>query len=345
MADYINISAFLIGITTTFFTIFALHILFWRKSRTRFQTVLGCVMAVWGVWNAKDMVTTFPGMYRQEVLEWILVIDGWSALTYTVLVFEIVMPKWLTLQRLLLLTLPFVIFTLVYGVWPDERVIYAYLAFLWCYAWAVVCIGYVKMKRYLMYVRKNYSNIENIDVAWLEPVFFFAIVSQLAWLLTSLSGTVIADIIYYISTVLLWLMVLHYSWNFQPIVIEKNMESESAANNKNALPIAEGTLERLMEEQQLYLKKDLTLSDLAEALDSNRTYVSKYISQALGQTFYDYINQLRIERVSIPMMKQHPEYKLDFVAHESGFASISTFRRAFIKLTGQTPSQYEVSEE
>ena len=93
------------------------------------------------------------------------------------------------------------------------------------------------------------------------------------------------------------------------------------------------------------LKKDLTLSDLAEALDSNRTYVSKYISQALGQTFYDYINQLRIERVSIPMMRQHPEYKLDFVAHESGFASISTFRRAFIKLTGQTPSQYEVSEE
>lgn len=345
MADYINISAFLIGITTTFFTIFALHILFWRKSRTRFQTVLGCVMAVWGVWNAKDMVTTFPGMYRQEVLEWILVIDGWSALTYTVLVFEVVMPKWLTLQRLLLLTLPFGIFTLVYGVWPDECVIYAYLAFLWCYAWAVVCIGYVKMKRYLVYVRKNYSNIENIDVAWLKPVFFFAIVSQLAWLLTSLSGTVIADIIYYISTVLLWLMVLHYSWNFQPIVIEKNMESESAANNKNALPIAEGTLERLMEEQQLYLKKDLTLSDLAEALDSNRTYVSKYISQALGQTFYDYINQLRIERVSIPMMRQHPEYKLDFVAHESGFASISTFRRAFIKLTGQTPSQYEVSEE
>jgi AraC-like DNA-binding protein len=345
MADYINISAFLIGITTAFFTIFALHILFWRKNRTRFQTVLGCVMAVWGVWNAKDIVITFPGMYRKEVLDWILVIDGWSALTYTMLLFEVVMPKWLTLQRLLLLSLPFGIFTLFYFVWPDERVIYAYLAFLWCYAWTVVCIGYIKMKRYLVYVHKNYSNIENIDVAWLRPVFFFAIVSQLAWLLTSLSGTVIADIIYYISIVLLWLMVLHYSWNFQPIVIEKNIESESASSNKNVLPIAEGTLERLMDEQQLYLKKDLTLSDLAVALDSNRTYVSKYISQVLGLTFYDYINQLRIERVSIPMMRLHPEYKLDYVSQESGFASISTFRRAFIKLTGQTPSQFEISEK
>ena len=139
-------------------------------------------------------------------------------------------------------------------------------------------------------------------------------------------------------------MVLKYSWNFRPIVIESNNESERSANNKNELPFAEGVLERLMEEQQLYLKKDLTLSDLAEALGTNRTYVSKYLSQVLNQTFYDYVNQLRIERVSIPMMREHPEYKLDFVACESGFASISTFRRAFIKLTGQTPSQFVASK-
>lgn len=340
MADYINISAFLIGISMAFFTIFALHILFWRKSRTRFQTVLGSIMAVWAVWNAKDMITTFPGMYRQEVLDWILMIDGWSALTYTVLLFEVVMPKWLTLHRLLLLALPFALFTIVYALWTDVRVVYAYLAFLWCYAWTVVAIGYVKMKRHLVYVRKNYSNIDDIDVAWLKPVFFFAIISQLAWLFTSLSGTVTADIVYYISTILLWMMVLRYSWNFRPIDIEKNSEPETSANSRNVLPIAEGVLEQLVEQQQLYLKKDLTLQDLADAMDSNRTYVSKYLSQVLGVTFYDYVNQLRIERVSIPLMREHPEYKLDFVAHQSGFASISTFRRAFIKLTGQMPSQY-----
>lgn len=340
MADYINISAFLIGISMAFFTIFALHILFWRKSRTRFQTVLGSIMAVWAVWNAKDMITTFPGMYRQDVLDWILMIDGWSALTYTVLLFEVVMPKWLTLHRLLLLALPFALFTIVYALWTDVRVVYAYLAFLWCYAWTVVAIGYVKMKRHLVYVRKNYSNIDDIDVAWLKPVFFFAIISQLAWLFTSLSGTVTADIVYYISTILLWMMVLRYSWNFRPIDIEKNSEPETSANSRNVLPIAEGVLEQLVEQQQLYLKKDLTLQDLADAMDSNRTYVSKYLSQVLGVTFYDYVNQLRIERVSIPLMREHPEYKLDFVAHQSGFASISTFRRAFIKLTGQMPSQY-----
>ncbi len=96
----------------------------------------------------------------------------------------------------------------------------------------------------------------------------------------------------------------------------------------------------MVEEQRLYLNSNLTLADIAKALNTNRTYVSNYLSQVRGETFYDYINQLRIERVSLPMMQAHPEYKFDYVAKESGFASISTFRRAFIKLTGQTPSQF-----
>ena len=100
-----------------------------------------------------------------------------------------------------------------------------------------------------------------------------------------------------------------------------------------------------MDEQRLYLNKNLTLADLAQALNTNRTYVSQYLSQVRGQTFYDYINQLRIQQVSIPMLKEHPEYTLEYVASQSGFASISTFRRAFLKLTGLSPRQYAVSDE
>jgi YesN/AraC family two-component response regulator len=99
-------------------------------------------------------------------------------------------------------------------------------------------------------------------------------------------------------------------------------------------------LERIVEEQQLYLVKKLTLTDLAAAMGTNRTYVSNYLSQVRGQTFYDYINQIRIEKKSVPLLREHPEYTLDYVANESGFASISTFRRAFLKLTGKTPRQF-----
>ena len=95
-----------------------------------------------------------------------------------------------------------------------------------------------------------------------------------------------------------------------------------------------------MEQEALYLNKDLTLTDLAVAIGTNRTYLSRYLSQVQQQTFYDYINRLRLNKKSIPLMKDHPEYTLEFVASESGFKSISTFRRAFIKLTGLNPSNY-----
>lgn len=337
--NYTNISALLIGISTAFFGIFALHILLWRKERTRFQTVLGWIMTIWAVWNLKDIVMTFRGMYTQEVLNWIMLIDGWSALTYTVFISEVVQPGWMTWRKLGLQAIPFALFTLLYIMTPEQWIIYAYAVFLWCYAWAIVIIGIVKTRHYLSYVRKNFSNIDDIDVSWLNPVFLFAIISQLSWLVVSLHASVVSDIVYYVSTILLWLMVLHYSWNFRPIKVEKETELSADIMLKKFPPISEGELERVVEEEKLYLKQDLTLADIALELKTNRTYVSNYLSHVRQQTFYDYINQVRIEKVSVPLLREHPEYTLDYIAAQSGFASISTFRRAFRKLTGMTPRQ------
>ncbi len=336
----VSISAFLIGVSTAFFAIFSLHILFWRKERSRFQTVLGIILAVWAVWNLKDIVTVLPGMYVPRVLDWIMIVDGWSAITYTVFVFEVTMPGWTTLRRLLCLALPFAAFSLAFALWPTERVKEAYVAFLWCYAWAVVIIGYVRTRKYLTYIRTNYSNIDDIDISWLRPVFLFAIVSQLSWLFTSLYADMFVDTLYYASSIALWLLVLHYSWNFHPIVIKE----DDLSAHPNRQPIERGELERIVEDRKLYLNSGLTLCELAKIMGSNRTYVSNYLSMVRGQTFYDYINQLRIEKASLPMMEEHPEYTLEYVAEQSGFGSISTFRRAFVKQTGHLPSRSGVDK-
>ncbi len=39
-------------------------------------------------------------------------------------------------------------------------------------------------------------------------------------------------------------------------------------------------------------------------------------------------------------MRAHPEYTLEYIAEQSGFNSISTFRRVFIKFNGKNPSQW-----
>jgi len=39
-------------------------------------------------------------------------------------------------------------------------------------------------------------------------------------------------------------------------------------------------------------------------------------------------------------MADHPEYTLDYIAAQSGFNSLSTFRRAFRKHMGMNPGSY-----
>ena len=155
----------------------------------------------------------------------------------------------------------------------------------------------------------------------------------------SLFSSVAGDVTYYVTALVLWLVVLHYSWNFKPIALPATVGEQQQQPVVRDYPFA-GELEHIINERQLYLERNLTLADLAQAVSSNRTYVSAYLTQEKGMTFYDYINQLRIEKKSIPLMQEHPEYTLEHVAYESGFNSVSTFRRAFVKLRGQTPSQF-----
>lgn len=335
----INLSAFFVGAATMYFAMWAVNILSTPR-RTRQQTILGWIMAIWAIACLKDIVITFPQFYIESVLNYIFIIDGWSAIAYTIIIFELTSVGWTTWRRVLALSVPWALFTVLYVLWPTSEVLYAYMAFLWCYAWTVVIIAYFKVRRYLRYIRDNYSNIDDIDISWIKVVFWFCIVSQLAWLVASLQYNAYADAFYYVSDIVMWQMVIHYSRNYHPIVIE-NTPMDNAPLPKRGYPFAD-ILDKVVEEQQLYLNGDLTLDDLAKVLNTNRTYLSNYFNTVKGQSFYFYINGLRIERKAVPMIQQHPEFTLEYIAAESGFKSISTFRRAFQRHKGMSPGQYRI---
>lgn len=80
------------------------------------------------------------------------------------------------------------------------------------------------------------------------------------------------------------------------------------------------------------------------AIGTNRTYLSSYFNNKLNITFYDYINNLRIEKTGKQLLATYPyTMNIDEIAERSGFNSTSTFRRAFFKNTGMTPLQYRKS--
>ena len=101
-------------------------------------------------------------------------------------------------------------------------------------------------------------------------------------------------------------------------------------------------MEQLLREHcvatQLYLENNLTLQMLAQAVGTNRYYLSQYFSRQ-GITYNIYINNLRVNHfisryqelaaAGQPVVAQQ-------LASESGFRSYSTFARAFVLRTGQS---------
>ncbi|PAW94700.1 hypothetical protein CKK33_14830 [Mucilaginibacter sp. MD40] len=133
--------------------------------------------------------------------------------------------------------------------------------------------------------------------------------------------------------------------NFQP----ENLEAyQEAMTTEIPLPSADHSwmipwkqkLEQAMADR-IFLSEDLTLSDLAQQLETNASLLSKVINSSYGQSFNDFINSARVNE-AIRLMKDpyYQNYSLHAIALEAGFYSKATFNRAFKKFTGTNPSEY-----
>ena len=89
---------------------------------------------------------------------------------------------------------------------------------------------------------------------------------------------------------------------------------------------------------QLYLQHDLTITQLAKAIGTNRFYLSQYFS-GQGITYNAYINDLRIQhfmRLYREALATKRSFTAQQLASESGYRSYSTFGIAFKQRMGQT---------
>ncbi len=98
-------------------------------------------------------------------------------------------------------------------------------------------------------------------------------------------------------------------------------------------------LEKYMKENEPYLDENLSLSDLATVMLTNKTYLSKTINYKSGMHFCPYVNKYRIE-YSLKIMNKDNRVRVMELAVLSGFHSVSTFNMAFRLFMGDTPSEY-----
>ena len=85
-------------------------------------------------------------------------------------------------------------------------------------------------------------------------------------------------------------------------------------------------------------KSPISLTDVAEAVDVNPSYLSRVFKSDMGKTVVEYVNETRVEGAKNMMKEGVP---LKEIAIQLGFSSTSYFMTVFKQITGKTPTQYK----
>ncbi len=233
--------------------------------------------------------------------------------------------------------IPFVLLTGLYMAYPDSQLeLYAagYLLLL-----GLVFSGYMifAIRQYGRWLNDNYADLENKKV-WLSQTV--SLVCMLLFVLYVLATDMVFIWLIHIIELVLVVLLL---WRVETLPQLNNTPPTQAQQAPAAsVNIDLAQIERQLAEHcaapQLYLQHDLTLQQLAQAIGTNRFYLSQYFSRQ-GITYNTYINNLRINHfisryqqvvaAGLPVVAQQ-------LASESGYRSYSTFSLAFKQRTGQS---------
>lgn len=97
----------------------------------------------------------------------------------------------------------------------------------------------------------------------------------------------------------------------------------------------------LMQEEQLYLQPELTLSDIASRLKTNVSVLSGVVNNAFGKNFNDFVNEYRVKEFQKrALLPENKNITLLGIAFDCGFNSKATFNRSFKKFTGKSPKEF-----
>ena len=94
-----------------------------------------------------------------------------------------------------------------------------------------------------------------------------------------------------------------------------------------------------METKRPYLDEKFCIDDLADAVFSNKSYLSKAINYFSGRNFRQFVNYYRV-MYAVSMMKKDRHLRVVELAMMSGFHSIATFNVAFKLFMNMTPGAY-----
>ena len=84
--------------------------------------------------------------------------------------------------------------------------------------------------------------------------------------------------------------------------------------------------------------EDISLGQVAKAVNTSTFYFCKMFKKVTGINFTDYVSRVRIENSKNLLL--NPNLRISEIAYEVGFQSLTHFNRVFKKIVGQSPTEY-----
>jgi AraC-like DNA-binding protein len=243
----------------------------------------------------------------------------------------------------------------------NPAVAYALTALLALVPGCYAVLSFLLLLRHQKRLPDNYSYTEKINLDWLKWIVVSLLILFIGLFLFIKYGVSYGLVGYHnlfavVGAILtIYVFFIGFCGLQQDAVFNTDTstldhEDITAANYKNSGlsdEKADEIFTRLklhMDNEQPFLKEDLSLAMLAGELGITANQLSQVINQKSGSNFFNFINGYRvaavIENFKDPALAA---YSILGIAYDSGFRSKSSFNKIFKETTGQTPLQYRNS--
>ena len=235
-------------------------------------------------------------------------------------------------------------------------ILYAYVILLFI---GLVVYMVREVRQYGHWLRDNYADLEHKEV-WQTFVVLTIVLLALGVYTYAIEGMAYEYFIQVIDVMLvcylLWrvetlsdLSLFASDANEETVAMThvEDDDHSSSMRNCSASPLGMSKnighlLKQHCEESQLYLQYDISLTELAKQIGTNRVYLSQHFAMQ-GTTYNAYINGLRIQyfiNLYHEAAATHQTTTVQQLAYQSGFRSYGTFNTAFKKSMGMTATEW-----
>lgn len=336
---YISITVVIFGISAVM-----LH----RRTRVIFKApvphihdIIGKTLIPWGMTYViflPDIYLTLADVstewrnYEYAIVTMLTCVISLATTTYAYLAYLQQPIKEHNLMTMIIL-LPLMV-TVWYMVSPSPWVIDAfYYTFIAEVVFFIIC--YVRLyKAFVRGIENTYSSVDEKMFQGIKTQWMMSAVTMCVFFLSAKYDTVFWNITNILTNALCISLYIYTSEHLMPLPEKADESSEEPSHDDTDMAAA---LLTHCEETLLFCNSDLSLSNLAMAVGTNRTYLSKWFTDN-DTTFYNYINSLRVKHAEkLLRTTKNPVAKIQT---EAGFVSSTTFRKYFLSEYGCSPSEY-----